>query len=557
MAALPATLIWECRTTGAATNGGGFNPGASGSDFSQQAGAQYTTTTATSAGAGNTILWAAAAADMVGNLVYAASGTNVNVGRYMIESVVVGVSITCSTNAAGTSIASGAVANGALNVGGAVNVGAATDDALFEGMIAGNLMYVKAGTYATMGSTISIARSGTTFLSITIEGYNTTRGDRPFPGVTAQPIWTMDSSGFVTGPLWLIRNMELVAPATVFAATLSLGSRSRAIECKVRNTNNTATPGGVIIPGNQSAIIRCDIQGTSTSTGIGGAFTPAGPFIVDSCYIHDVYQGINHGGSTTGFTVINNIFRNCVQYSLNIISSMAAWPIARNNTFYNYNRTGTGLNFASGSNPCVFSNNTISGFSVGANHAVGTMTSELDEYNNYYDNANDVTGSWTKGSNDIAVDPGFSGMSVVTGSNGVTNGVTFTSSGATFLSADIVPGRDFLTLISGTNSGLTFQVGCWPIVSVDSNTQLTLAIDPGTEATADKVYHIGMGANFAPGTNLSAAGNPGAFAGNYTEGFLDIGAVQIEPDSGVPRYSLDEKGHLHINLANGKFAIKL
>ena len=37
-------IHWDCRSTGSDTNGGGFKQGASGTDFSQQAAAQYALT---------------------------------------------------------------------------------------------------------------------------------------------------------------------------------------------------------------------------------------------------------------------------------------------------------------------------------------------------------------------------------------------------------------------------------------------------------------------------------------------------------------------------------
>ena len=74
--ALAAACVWEVRTTGASTNGGGFKTGASGTDWSQQATAQYAV--ADGVTNGTTTITSATAnfgTDVVGNLIYVSGGT--------------------------------------------------------------------------------------------------------------------------------------------------------------------------------------------------------------------------------------------------------------------------------------------------------------------------------------------------------------------------------------------------------------------------------------------------------------------------------------------------
>src|ERR1700722_18984612 len=128
-----ANTVWECRTTGSDTNGGGFVTGASGTDYSQQASPQYTLTLVTTAAANAICLSASAAANMVGNICYIASGTNFIVGWYQIISVSVGVSFTLDrtcTSAAG--------ANGSINIGGAL----ATVGQAAQNCVNGNVVYI-------------------------------------------------------------------------------------------------------------------------------------------------------------------------------------------------------------------------------------------------------------------------------------------------------------------------------------------------------------------------------------------------------------------------------
>ena len=68
--ALSVSQVWEIRTTGSDTNGGGFHAGASGTDYSQQAAAQVTVADAVANGTTTlTSVTASFTAAHVGNLV--------------------------------------------------------------------------------------------------------------------------------------------------------------------------------------------------------------------------------------------------------------------------------------------------------------------------------------------------------------------------------------------------------------------------------------------------------------------------------------------------------
>src|SRR4051812_1601745 len=73
--ALSANTVWEVRSAGADTNGGGFNPGSGGTDYSQQNSAQLSVTDA--ACTGNTTVTSVTGgftAAMVGSVMYLSSG---------------------------------------------------------------------------------------------------------------------------------------------------------------------------------------------------------------------------------------------------------------------------------------------------------------------------------------------------------------------------------------------------------------------------------------------------------------------------------------------------
>lgn len=110
-------------------------------------------------------------------------------------------------------------------------------------------------------------------------------------------------------------------------------------------------------------------------------------------------------------------------------------------------------------------------------------------------------------------------MAQITGSTATTSGNVLTQAGGDFSS--VVDGRDYLYLVSGT--GVT--TGIYGITA-HTTTTVTLDLAPGTDATADKVWQITTGRNFAVGPNLKATGYPGVFAGGLTTGAIDVGGVQ-------------------------------
>ena len=90
---LSASQVWEVRTTGSDSNGGGFKAAASGTDYSQQDAAQVTysdlvigTTTTQLTSAANPFTSA-----HVGNIVYVSGGTGFTTGRYEVTAVSAGV----------------------------------------------------------------------------------------------------------------------------------------------------------------------------------------------------------------------------------------------------------------------------------------------------------------------------------------------------------------------------------------------------------------------------------------------------------------------------------
>lgn len=170
--ALSAFIIWECRTTGASTNGGGFKSGASGTDWSQQDAAQYSVTDGVTAGT-TTITSATAnfGTDVVGNIIYVSGGTgSVTAARYEITGRTNSTTITVDRSTgltAGTGVT--------LKIGGAVDSPVTINSAV----VAGNIIYIKyhasnkynlASTWTLTGGTVYQTNQPTVWV-----GYDTTR----------------------------------------------------------------------------------------------------------------------------------------------------------------------------------------------------------------------------------------------------------------------------------------------------------------------------------------------------------------------------------------------
>jgi len=301
--ALAATVVLELRTTGSDTNGGGFKPGASGTDWSQQDSPQYSVTDGVTAGT-TTITSATAnfGTDVVGNVMYVEGGTGSVVADWY--------EITSRTNSStivvdrSTGLTSGTGVT--LKIGGALaSPGQASAVA---NKTAGIDVWQKAGTYTLTSSTANIAggrvnltAGGANAANVTKwEGYQTTRGDRG-----TRPVI---SAGAVTSvTLFTVAQLSVVVDNIIFdgnsgASTTGfsvVSSRGSAQRLHVQNT----TVKGLNIEGGCFAY-RCTATGCSGTSafymGVG-----SGQVIMDC----EAYGNTTHGfnGEALSYSVIRCI----------------------------------------------------------------------------------------------------------------------------------------------------------------------------------------------------------------------------------------------------------
>jgi parallel beta-helix repeat protein len=162
--AISASTVWNVRSDGADTNGGGFVAGASGTDWTKQAAAQYSVTDGVTNGT-TTITSATAnfGTDVVGNLIYVSGGTgSVAAGWYEIASRTNSTTIVVDRSTgltAGTGVT--------LKIGGAL-LTPATANAQH---IAGNTVHFK------NGSTYNLTGTALTWTADKLAGYTATFDD--------------------------------------------------------------------------------------------------------------------------------------------------------------------------------------------------------------------------------------------------------------------------------------------------------------------------------------------------------------------------------------------
>lgn len=369
--ALSANTVWECRTTGNANNGGGFVTGAAGTDYSQQAAAQYTAADLVVDGADNTKVTSAShnfvTAD-VGNLLHVTAGAGWTPGFYEILSV--------SSNAAflDRSPAGVGVTDGTYYVGGAL----ATPENV-AGQTAGNIIYVKAdGTYTLSGAWATGAVLGTLANPIKWIGYTTTRGDNGRATISAGTNSITCANGFI-----FVLNFDI----TGSAAPVLANSSGLVYNCKV--TNNSGTANRIAINPTSSYVLNCEAISTN-----GYAISiSTGNTTILGCYTHDSVSGIRTPG-VDGNTIIRNIVDTCTT-GLDINNGSDGIFI-HSNTVYNCT---TGVLLATSHSKIVFMNNLIAncttGFSIGA-----TINSLWINYNGWASNTADISGA-SKGANDV------------------------------------------------------------------------------------------------------------------------------------------------------------
>lgn len=206
------------------------------------------------------------------------------------------------------------------------------------------------------------------------------------------------------------------------------------------------------------------------------------------CYAHDCANGMTY--STSRGSMSFCVIESCSSAAVQLNSSNDTILLANNTLYGSEAKIGTGIALTSSvAVNNVFLNNIIYGFTTGISQTTTQNKSNMGAFNDFYNNTTD-TSLYYKDGSDIAVNPAFANVTQLTGSTATTSGSVLTQSGGDF--STVTDNVDYVYISAGT--GIT--VGKYLITSHTSTT-ITLNNAPGTNATADKVWSITTGHNFA------------------------------------------------------------
>ena len=402
-AALDAATVWEVRTTGADTNGGGFNAdnAAVGSDHTQQDAAEDSGTDLVSAdgdvdGCVVTSATHNFVADDNGNVIQI---TEVGVGAFTLGFYEI---VSTAANAATLDRACGA--DGALSDGDWAYGGAlAHPQKASTGVVAGNTVNVEVGTYQQYGAenyVMDISVAGSTNLPITWDGYNASAQDDP--SGADRPVFDGDKDDgdgkqvtnvLVTNDIDqnIFKNiiMKDANGDIVNAAT----DRNRYENCRFTNAASDA------FEDDGSGFVLCEFDNnTGMIMNAGGRWMS-----LLFCYIHD---NTNAKATDTGDDTF--MVGSIVDSSGRV--EIKAFSVIFGNTFYNSH--GIGL-YSDDNSPianqtmqaAVSNNIFLSNTSYAYSRISGGQRPYLD-YNDYYDNGeSNALQNATKGANSINTDP--------------------------------------------------------------------------------------------------------------------------------------------------------
>lgn len=402
-AALGSATVWEVRpATGSNLNGGCYDATvASAGPDATLTGTALQSFTDLTAVASTTVTSVAAlfTSAMVGNCLHVESGIGTP-GFLMI---------TAFTNASTITVdRSVTITAGDGKVGGATaSLGGQTTTSLAASLVAGNTVYVKNEAW---NEAVSLTVSGTGGVPITVEGYNTTRGDAPI-GAT-RPTNARAAAGavgfLVSGNHYQIKNMIVSGAGTIGFSFTGIGLRG----INLRATANGAA--GFNITNTNVSIIACEADLNTTS----GLVITNASVTVNYCTVHhNTTSGIAHSGA--GLNVLtNNLIHHNSSHGL-AVTANASLVLLHNTFDCNTSAASCGAAAIDGINVAsaiflaaqtvvmnnIFSNNGRYGFNQVT--AVQNNNDMFIDYNDYFGNGTAARANVPTGAHDLALNPTY------------------------------------------------------------------------------------------------------------------------------------------------------
>jgi hypothetical protein len=382
--AIDANSVFEVRTTGSNTNGGFYKSDAGTTDYSQQDAAQFTATDAVTNGT-TTVNFPTGTtptldSSCVGNGIFLSNtGSWYEIVSFTdVNNVVVDRTVASATGVT-------------ANIGGAV---ALITDALIDGVtVAGNIWWVKSGTYTSTGNVV-LSKSGTANALIKIIGYQTTRGDTPTGD--NRPLFALGTNIFRIND-WTEWSLFRATYSGTGASAIEMDQQSTISEAKVEFTTSGALTIGLEVGNNGGSLIKTEVSAPNASAvstalvyGLGSSI----PTMVIDNYVHDC-AGLGIRVNAIG-VIQGNIVDTCTGGIFGINS-----PIIKNNTIYNC--SGNGIEITGSGARVMYNDFNSCGVALEGN----ASNAVRNDYNNYYNNTTDEGTNITKGANATAIDPSY------------------------------------------------------------------------------------------------------------------------------------------------------
>lgn len=369
---ISAASVFEVRSAGADTNGGGFVTGATGSDYSQQnakntVGNDISTTDVVATGS-TTITSATASfqTTIVGNIIYLQGGTgSLAAGWYQVVTRTSATQVVLDrTVAAGNTIT--------MNIGGALASPGMAGGA--AGGVSGVTIYIKTGTYTVSSTTVNVT-NGIISGGFQVLGYNTSRTD-----FTSPPTMQMTASANVfiilLSAAGFVQNMILDgnSQANIKGCSIAGTGINRCYRVEVKNCTSGfsgGTNGGVFVNcwahnntlAGFTAISQCELVACMSNNNSTDGFAVTADAALTNCI---AYSNTSFGFNITGVSLLTN----CVAYAngsdgyrMNVVGVNIVNSIAESNT-------GVGFNATANSNLIFMFN--CAGFSAGTNVTIGS-----------------------------------------------------------------------------------------------------------------------------------------------------------------------------------------
>jgi hypothetical protein len=411
--AVNATAVWRVRPSGSNTNGGGYDPGISGAatDYSQQNTAQATGTLGTASGTTTfTDAGGAFTSAMIGNALWIASGAGFTTGAYFITAFGSSTSVTLDR-----SPGTGTAANWALGGGWADFWTNASNSA---GVVAsGNKVFILgSGTpnpssyvydyTATSAVTLAAGSTGGNGL-ISFENDPATPGYVAPPGMGGMPcvkVNTGAASQFLTitfvkfSGVWFVAN-------TMSAGTAILQDNNQyatAFACVFDQFGNDIISTSFNFNNVMTATIFCEVFSSAGGSG-GSNFAILSGTVGGGAWMCNIHDCVGGGiKSSINAVIRDNIIAKC---SGDAIFINGGGSQVTGNTIDG--NTGSGINGSQSwwTASTVLMNNIISNHTSAGKFGVNTQsslpwTTNIFDYNVYYNNTADISNSWPYGPHD-------------------------------------------------------------------------------------------------------------------------------------------------------------